>query len=93
MFLTCLCPVHEALFVPDGTPGNCWMAATTPMQVVLVGAGTLGITLLLLLCTLLYNSIWGGAAECRGLGVYSGIFNWENSYLDVLICSMKCDTQ
>ena len=32
------------------------------MQVVLVGAGTLGITLLL--CTLLYNSIWGGAAEC-----------------------------
>ena len=64
------------------------MAATTPMQVVLVGAGTLGITLLL--STLLYNSIWGGAAECRGLGVYSGIFNWENSYLDVLICSMTC---
>ena len=49
------------------------MAATTPMQVVLVGAGTLGITLLL--STLLYNSIWVGAAECRGLGVYSGIFN------------------
>ena len=81
MILTCLCPFHEALFLRDGTPGNCWVAATTPMQVVLVGAGTLGITLLL--STLLYNSIWGGAAECRGLGVYSGICNLQNSYLYV----------
>ena len=66
---------YFCVMVHLGTAGWQWVAATTPMQVVLVGAGTLGITLLLVLSTLLYNSIWAGAAECRGLGVYSGIFN------------------